>query len=219
MSSNKRQSVFIKELAESYTNFLQSVQQITNNLTIGSVKNWISDTKNLYLVMLLLIVIISTIFSLIYVFEYTNYSTYLSSDMGGYWKRATVRYEGKLFGFGQFVVWAPFYHIFLSYLFKIIDLLNLTHARLEAVLIFNILLSGYAVYCLYNIAYSILNHRLFSLLITFTYAFSYPIIYLKSNILSENFAIPLLIIAIWLVFTKKKPLRSTMMTVFGRLRR
>ena len=71
------------------------------------------------------IIIFSALLKFIYVFNLTNFKSYLYSDMGGYWERALGRLAGKGHELDQWIIWPPFYHIVLSYMIKAIDFFKL----------------------------------------------------------------------------------------------
>jgi hypothetical protein len=113
------------------------------------------------------------------------------------------RFNGDFFSVHQWTHWPPFFHIILSDVFKIIDFVDLLDYKLEIVLIINILLSVVSSLFLYFIAKDITKNRIVSITVAGTYAFSYPLVYLNAFILTENFAIPGVIISIWLLFRER----------------
>jgi hypothetical protein len=153
---------------------------------------------------ILLIIAISTIIKFVYIFYGTAYQDYLVTDMGGYWFRAIERFEGDEYSINQWVIWPTFYHFFLCFVFRILNLFHLYAYKLEIVLSLNIVLSSLSVFFLYLISQQIANNKKLSLVIAGLYAFSYPFIYFNAFILSENFSIPLVIISIWFLFKNDK---------------
>ena len=71
---------------------------------------------------------------------------------------------------------------------------------LEVVLVFHVFLSSISVIFFYLICKELIGDKKDSLFATFVYAFSYPLIYLNIFILTENVAVPFLIISIYLLF-------------------
>jgi hypothetical protein len=134
----------------------------------------------------------------------TDYGNYLVSDMGGYWFRALERFEGNDVNINQWVIWPPFYHITLTWLFKVLDLFRLLPFKLEAVLFLNIILSTWSVYLVYFISRDMVQQTLTAIIITLIYSFYYPLVYFNAFVLSENLAIPMLIASVWAVFYRKK---------------
>ena len=137
--------------------------------------------------------------------------------MVGYWNRAIDRYNGDIFSMSQWTAWGPFYHFYLTFIFKILTFLHLFNHKLEIVLFLNIVYSTISVYCLYFISLQVIKNINYSLLITLFYAFSYPLIYLNSFILTESFATPILIFSVYLVFAyhEKKLIMFLAGLIFG----
>ena len=148
-------------------------------------------------------ILFNLILRVIFVFIFTDYTNYLSSDMGGYWNRANELLEGNVSGIDQWVIWPPFYHILISQVFKVLQLLNMFSYRLEVVLGLNIFLGSISLYFLYEIIFIITGRKLISFVMLFIYGFAYPIIYMNAYILSENFAIPIVIISFYFLFKDK----------------
>lgn len=144
---------------------------------------------------LLFLMLVSFLVRIIYVFCLTKYETYLFSDAARYWKDAISRYNGEAFHYSQWASWAPFFHYYLAFIFEVADLVNLSSHKLELVLLLGIILSVVSIYFFYRIATHFIKDNTYSFLATFFYAFSYPFIYLNTFVLSENLAIPLLIIS------------------------
>jgi len=169
-----------------------------------SCKSFSFTRDKIYLLLLFGVIALSTGIKLIYVFHFTHYSNYLSTDMGGYWTRAWQLHNADIFGINQWAIWPPLFHIMLSNLFKVFTFIGLGSSQLENILTFNILLCSLSVYYLYRITLSTFKNHLGALLVATMYAFSFMMIYLKAFILSENMAIPLFIISIWYLFKGAK---------------
>ncbi len=150
---------------------------------------------------LFLIVLISFIAKLIYVFYFSDYKNYLVSDMGGYWARATNKFYGDTFSMNQWTAWSPSYHFYLFGILKILYFLNLSNYGLEVVLFLNILYSAISIFCFYFIAEHLFKNSFQSLITTACYAISYPITYLNIFVLSENISIPIVIMSVYLLLT------------------
>jgi hypothetical protein len=122
--------------------------------------------------------------------------------MAVYWNRALQRFEGDIFNINQWTVWPTLFHIILADIFKILNILHLFSYKLEAILVLNILFSVVSVLFIFLLSEDVTKRTALSLIITLAYAFSYPLIYLNAFVLTENFAIPLIIISIWLLFRR-----------------
>lgn len=149
---------------------------------------------------LVAILVVSFLVKYDFVFYHTDYSEYLYSDMEGYWNRANHRYDGYVRSVAQTAAWAPFYHYFLTWIFKATSFLNLYEKRHEIVLLINIVFSTISVVFVYLIAKKLIKKTSYLIIGTVLYAFSYPFIYINAFVLSEHLAIPMLILATFLVF-------------------
>lgn len=151
-------------------------------------------------ILLASILLASFCFKLAYLFSISQYKQHLVSDMWGYWNRALTHYVGGVFLVNQWTAWPPLTHIVLSHLFKIISYFHLDHYRIEAVLIFFILLSVVSTYWVYKIALRVSFNKWLAIGSAGAYAFAYPLIYLNTFILSENLVIPLFVLAVFFLF-------------------
>ncbi len=157
-----------------------------------------SIPKNNYY--LFLIILASFIIRVIYVFYFTHYKTYLITDMGNYWNAGLNWYNEKGLSRADWMPWTPIFPIYLSNLFKVISFLNLYDYKLEIVLFLNIIYSTVSVYFFYLISTYILKNTHYSLIVTALYAFNYIVIYFNSLVLTENVALPMFIISVYLLF-------------------
>jgi len=159
--------------------------------------------KNRIFSLFLIVLIITTIFKFIYVFALTEYTSYLVSDMGGYWQRAIQRFQGDLYDINQWVIWPPFFHILLANIFKVTQFLGVFKHNLEIVLSINILLSSISVFYLYLLTLKLSKNDKIAFTASTLYALTYHAIYFNASILSENFAVPLVIASIYFLFCNK----------------
>jgi len=146
---------------------------------------------------LVAVVVLSTLLKLAFVFYGTAFQSYLGSDMGGYWTRALQRFNGDLFSINQWVIWPPLFHIILAYLFKLTYLVGLGPINLGIVLGLNVLFSSLSVFCLYRISERLTRSPRLALATATLYAFTYHCFYFNAFVLSENFAVPLSIAALY----------------------
>ncbi|MBI5062302.1 MAG: glycosyltransferase family 39 protein, partial [Desulfatitalea sp.] len=143
------------------------------------------------------LVVLSTLLKLAFVFYGTAFQSYLGSDMGGYWTRAMQRFNGDLFSINQWVIWPPLFHIILAYIFKASYLLGLFDLRLGVVLGLNVLFSSASVFYLYRISERVTRSHWIALATAVLYAFTYHCFYFNAFVLSENFAVPLVVAALY----------------------
>jgi len=133
----------------------------------------------------------------IYVFGGTPYQNYLYSDMLGFWKRAMERLNGDIHRESQFIVWPPLYHVFIADLFGKLHAIGLPGlARLETLLAINIGLYATSVYGFQRLAAQLFKGPAFLVTAVALYAVGMPALYLNAFLLSDNFSLPLFVIAI-----------------------
>jgi hypothetical protein len=146
-----------------------------------------------------LILVSSFVVKYFYVFDYTDYTNYLLSDMGGYWERATESFTNNDRAEEQWAIWPPFAHMTLAWFFKILYFFDLYEHRLEWVLDANIILSVLSTVWVYLIALKIYPSKAYALLSSTIYAFFFPLIYLNAFVLSEHLSVFALLLSIVLV--------------------
>lgn len=150
---------------------------------------------------LLIVLLVTFLTRVVYVFYLTNYRNYLGSDMGGYWARALTRYNGNIFSIHQWTAWPTFFHFYLAFVFKILNFLHLFDYKLEIILLLNIVYSTVAICFFYLTCINLTNNEHISLVATCFYGFCYPLIYLNSFVLAENLAIPILTLSLYFIIT------------------
>lgn len=161
---------------------------------LNRITTHVKSEKKLFLILLLTFVL-----RLIYVYFCTDYKTFLFSDMGAYWQRALDRYSGDIHNYGQWAAWAPFFHYYITFLFQLFDLIGLSKLRLEIILFLNIVYSVISIYFFYFLAGYFIKNDSCRHLSTLFYALAYPLIYLNAFVLSENLSIPIIITSAYLV--------------------
>ncbi len=139
----------------------------------------------------------------VYIFYFTDYKNYLVTDMGAYWNRANARFNGEIFHHSQWTSYAFMYYLYLTLVFKILFFLQLLKFKLEMIIFFNIIYSTVSMIYFYLISVQLFKSIRTAQIATLFYALCYPLIYFNALILTENFAIPLLICCIWLLFSYK----------------
>lgn len=150
---------------------------------------------------LLLIFYIFVNGSLTFLSEYKNY---IFSDMDAYFNNAIKIFNGHAKSVGNWVGFSPFYSRVLAESYAILKLFNLEQYFLEYVLCQNILLSALSGIGLYFIGYKATKVRWVALFLTGFYLLSYAHLYFNAFVLSEPFAVPLIIISVALLFHWQK---------------
>ncbi len=143
-----------------------------------------------------IILVVSTYLKFAYVFYFTDFHNYLYGEMEQIWKMATESFYRGDIEIQQWLLWPPIAHIALSWIFKILYLLELYQYKLEVVLGINIILSAIEVILIYLISLKLLNSKIYGLIVALFYAFFFPLIYLNSFILILNPALFLYMLSI-----------------------
>ncbi|MBI3307002.1 MAG: glycosyltransferase family 39 protein [Candidatus Omnitrophica bacterium] len=151
-----------------------------------------------------LLLLISFAAKVLYILSLSGYEHHLFADMSGYWERANSLYRGDIFSPKQWVLHPPLTHFLIFVLFKVLAFFRLFGERLPATLILFAFLSTCAAGWVYRIIFETAGSRRLAFWGTFCYAFSFPIFYYNSVILSENFAIPFLTLAAYLILQNDK---------------
>jgi len=157
--------------------------------------------------LLLLILITSTLLKIIYVFYFTEYTSYLQSDAGAYWERANHRFLDQPLTMTQWWVWPPFNHIMLSYFFDFVSLTGLADFRHEATLFANILFSTASAGLFYFTARNWGLGKPVAIVLTTLLGFFFPLIYLNAFVLSETPALFFLSLTLFCIVRKNITLR------------
>lgn len=150
-----------------------------------------------------LIVALSSVVNFLLVFQFSEYSHYLTSDMHGYWDRAMQVFRGDEHTLNTWATNAPYYPRVIAAIFTWLNLFQLNEYRLEVMLSINILLSALGTYSLYKIGNLLTGKAMVGVFIAGIYAFSYPNLYFNTFLLGEPFAIPIIIFSFWLLFALK----------------
>jgi len=145
------------------------------------------------------LLVISFLVKLGYVYFYTDYTHYLFSDMGEYWKRALYSFNHGDKVDGQWAIWPPFAHITLAWFFKLTHVLGVFEQKLELAIAMNVLLSTLSVLWIYLIALKLYPSRAYALTASTIYAFFFPLIYFNAFILSEHLSLFMLLLSIVIV--------------------
>lgn len=139
-----------------------------------------------------------------YLTFFSEYKNYIFSDMDAYFNHAISIYNGNAKSIGNWVGFSPFYSRVLAESYAILILFNIDEYFLEYVLCQNILLSALSGISLYYIGYKTSKKRWVALTLTGLYLFSYAHLYFNAFVLSEPFAVPLIIISVSLLFHWQK---------------
>lgn len=167
------------------------------------IKTPIFSQKEKMFFLIFLVVIAATILKFVYVFVYTDYISYMESDRNGPWTRALEYFNGYI-NANQWLVYPPLFHIILAKIFKISTYFGFFDYNLQIIISLNIILSSVSVVYLYLLSYNYSKNYIVAFCTATLYAFTFHIFYFNAFVFSENFALPLVIIATYYLFLDKK---------------
>ncbi len=144
--------------------------------------------------------ILGFILRVLYIFIFTSPQNYLTSDMGGYDGRACQLIRGEELAWPTY--WSPFFHIFLSWLYRPLLLLGMIRYRVEIYIVLMAVFSVATNFALYKISLRLFSRNAARIVLTAA-TFWYPLVYVNIFILSENLFIPLMYTGLYVLACKK----------------
>ncbi|MFH0803464.1 MAG: hypothetical protein V2A78_13910 [bacterium] len=154
---------------------------------------------------ILCMLLLGFIIRILYIFIFTTPQDYLVSDMGGYDERACQMVKGQEIFCPTY--WPPFFHIFLSWIYRPLQFLGMLQYRVGIYIVFMALLSVMTNWALYGISLKLFSKRV-AQIVLLTATFWYPLIYLNIFVLSENLFIPLLYIGLYILVCGKQNVKN-----------
>ena len=140
---------------------------------------------------------------LFYIFYFTKPESYLWSDPGYYDLRALQMAKNQFVMFSTY--WPPFFHIFLSLIYRPLIWLGLINWRIKIDVAIFALLSVLAFWCIYQIVKKLFSKKIALIILTIL-IFWYPLIFLNYVVMSENLFFPLLFLGLYILIIKPKNL-------------
>jgi len=137
---------------------------------------------------------------ILYIFCFTKPDEYLWSDAGGYDGRALQMAQGKHVLFSTY--WPPFFHIFLSIIYRFLLWLGLESFRIKIDIIIFGLFYVIGFWCIYQISKKLFSIKT-ALIILAILTFWWPFIFLNALVMSENLFFPLFFLGFY--FLIKNP--------------
>lgn len=134
-----------------------------------------------------------------YIFLFTTPEKYLFSDPGYYDQRALQMAKDQYIMFSTY--WPPFFHMFLSIIYRPLVWLGLENWRIKIDIIIFALLYIVAFWCIYQIAKKLFTKKI-ALIILAVLIFWYPFIFFNYLIMSENLFFPLLFLGLYFLIVK-----------------
>ncbi len=136
---------------------------------------------------------------LFYIFLFTTPKLYLWSDPGAYDLRALQMAKGQFVMFSTY--WPPFYHIWLSLIYRPLIWLGLENQRIEIYVIISALLAMIGFWCVYQITKKLFSKKI-GLIVLGMLIFWYPLIFMNYLVMSENLFFPLLFLGLYFLIIK-----------------
>ena len=136
---------------------------------------------------------------LYYLFRSTAYKTFLFDDPKSYWDNAVLIAENRPPNFYLYHLFPTFYSLFLAGLHRLLHGFHLDAWKLEISLGFQALLVSAAGYFVYRIAAAVLKSHWAAMGASAAFLFSYPAVFMNSLVMPDNFSVPAVIAACWLL--------------------
>jgi 4-amino-4-deoxy-L-arabinose transferase-like glycosyltransferase len=131
---------------------------------------------------------------LFYIFVFTKPESYLWSDAGEYDNRALQMAKGIHFPFSTY--WPPFFHMFLSLIYRPLIWLGLENQRIKIDIIIFALLYIVGFWCIYQITKKLFSKKIALIVLTILILW-YPFIFLNYLVMSENLFFPLFFLGLY----------------------
>jgi len=149
---------------------------------------------------------------ILYIFCFTSPNDYLWSDAGTYDVHAMRMANGTHIELSTY--WPPFFHIFLSLIYRVLMWLGLESQRIS----FNVVLFGvfYAIgfWCIYQISKRLFSSKI-ALIILAVVTFWWPFIFLNALVMSENLFFPTFLLGFYfLIKNPEKPITGIWVGLF-----
>ncbi|MEK7658533.1 MAG: hypothetical protein AAB352_01550 [Patescibacteria group bacterium] len=156
-------------------------------------------------ILLYAMLMLGFVLRLFYIFIFTTPKLYLWSDPGAYDLRALQMAKGIHMMFSTY--WPPFYHIWLSLIYRPLIWLGLENWRIEIYVVISALLAMVGFWCVYQIVKKLFpapagKSQKTALIVLALLILWYPLIYLNYLVMSENLFFPLLFLGLYFLITK-----------------
>ncbi len=150
-------------------------------------------------------------FRLFYIFRFTTPQMYLWSDPGYYDLRALDMAKGQFVMFSTY--WPPFFHIFLSFIYRPLVWLGIESWRIKIDMVLFALFYIIGFWCIYQIVKKLFDKKI-ALVILGILIFWYPLIFLNYVIMSENLFFPLMFLGLYVLIVKgDKPINGALLGI------
>jgi len=137
---------------------------------------------------------------LFYIFSFTIPKNYLWSDAGTYDEHAMRMANGIHIALSTY--WPPFFHIFLSWIYRPLIWLGLEQQRITIDIVLFSLFYIIGFWCIYQIAKKIFLSKKIADILLLALVLWYPFIYMNALIMSENLFFPLFFLGLYFLIIK-----------------
>jgi 4-amino-4-deoxy-L-arabinose transferase-like glycosyltransferase len=136
---------------------------------------------------------------LLYIFIFTTPESYLFSDPAGYDSRALLMASKQHIAFSTY--FPPFFHIFLSFIYRPLIWLNIIDWRIKIDIIIFAIFYMVGFWCIYQIVKKLFTKKI-AIIILLILIFWYPFLFLNYLIMSENLFFLLLFLGLYILVCK-----------------
>ncbi len=143
-------------------------------------------------------------FRLFYIFIFTRPESYIWSDSAVYDGQALQMAKNQYVMFSTYL--PPFFHIFLSWIYRPLIWLKLEDWRIKIDIVIFALFYIIGFWCIYQITKKLFSKKIGLIILTIL-IFWYPFIFLNYIVMSENLFFPLLFLGLYFLIVK--PLRPS----------
>lgn len=148
--------------------------------------------------LLSILLILTLLIRLGFVFYGTDYANYLFSDCGGYWQRALNHLAGNQTAPEQWAIWPPLPHILLAEWFKLIALFGVDEGgRLSSVMVLNAVLGVIDTALMASLSRRLTGSVVWGLGVAAFFGLGYPYLYFNAFVMSEHPAWTAFLAALW----------------------
>ena len=143
------------------------------------------------------------ILRLLYIFNFTKPESYLWSDAGTYDAHAMRMAKGIHIALSTY--WPPFFHIFLSWIYRPLIWLGIENQRVTIDVVLFAIFYIIAFWCIYQIVKKLFSKKI-ALVVLAALILWYPFIFLNALIMSENLFLPLVFLGLYFLIVKPSTL-------------
>ena len=144
---------------------------------------------------------------ILYIFCFTSPNDYLWSDAGTYDAHAMRMASGTHIELSTY--WPPFFHIFLSLIYRILIWLGLEAQRVSVDIVVFGLFYAIGFWCIYQISKKLFSPKI-ALIILAVVTFWWPFVFLNALVMSENLFFPTFLLGFYFLIKNPEKLSTGM---------